>query len=190
METSTYIRGLARSNWPAGQEGNPLWVTPGPVSVVPLSKFSMKFFFSVLWWLDRQPMHERTGREREETGGRRSGRRANERACKYICMYKKKKKKENSLPWSVLPDVGRGTYPWTGGSEFLRFGKKREGEIGERARREWKKRNEPCGAWKGSCERIFFSLQKGASCGATVERRIDRGGVDLKGGERGRTCAS
>lgn len=54
-------------------------------------------------------MHARTGREREEAGGRRrSGGRANERAYKYICIYKKNMKKKREFVTLIGP-AGRWT---------------------------------------------------------------------------------
>jgi len=129
-------------------------------------------------------MHERTGREREETGGRR--RRANESAKTYVCIKKKGKKKRKFV--TLIGLAGRWTRGLSvdRGSESPRFRnrEKREGEIGERAPRMKKTQRAMWRRVEGKLRGIFFfffPLQKGASCGATVGRRIDQDGVDLKG---------
>lgn len=133
-------------------------------------------------------MHERTGREREETGGRRrSGRRANERASTYVCIKKKgKKKKKIRYPDRSCRTLDAGPIRGQGVriSKIRETGKTKGRDRGARAANE---KNATCHVAARGREAarnfffFFFPLQKGASCGATVGRRIDQGGVDLKG---------
>lgn len=141
-----------------GARRKPIMGNTGPSFGCTVKQIFNEIFFSALWWLDRQPMHARTGREREEAGRRRKGERT--RACKYVFIRickKKEKKRENSLPWSVLPDVGRGTHPWTRGSESPRFGNrgKREGEIGE------KNATSHVARGREAARKFFFPYKKG-----------------------------
>lgn len=115
-----------------GARRKPIMGNTGPSFGCTVKQIFNEIFFSALWWLDRQPMRARTGRERGVADEGRTNARARVRMDMY--MYKKKgEKNENSLPWSVLPDVGRRTRPWTGGSESPRFGKTRGRDRGGRA---------------------------------------------------------
>lgn len=82
-----------------------------------------------------------------------------------------------------MPDVGRGTYPWTGGSESPRFGNRGKREIGERAANE-KNATSHVARGREAAREFFFSLQKGALCGATAGRRIDQREGFRRGGRK------
>lgn len=145
-----------------GARRKPIMGNTGPSFGCTVKQIFNEIFFFALWWL--QPMHEQEGKERKRArgGGAEEGR-TNARASTYVYIKKRGKKKREFVTliglagrWTRDLSVGRG----------VRISKIREpGNTRGRDRgacREWKKRNEPCGAWKGSCERnFFFPYKKG-----------------------------
>jgi len=82
---------LARAD-PRGDKETHYGSAPGPVSLVPLNKFSMKFFFLALCAAGRPPA-ERNGKGRRRGAGRKG-----ERACARV-----KKKKSRRIRYPDLP---------------------------------------------------------------------------------------
>lgn len=131
---------------------------------------------------DGRSANRRTNRKEKRGRGRR--RRCKKKELARARVREKKKRGEFvTLIGETSGYAGRWTRipSWTEGVRIQDSGKTRGRNRG--TRRVWKKRNEPCGAWKESCKFFFFfPHKKGPRMrGATVGRRIDRSGSENRG---------
>lgn len=156
METSTYpwsrAFGLTR-----GARRKPIIGNTGPSFGCTVKQiFNEIFFLRIVWWTTGKPTHEQEGKERKRQEKEKREKRACARACK--------KKRWEFV--TLIGDPGHaGRWPrdpsWTEGVRIQDSGTGiNEREKYRGTRREWKKRNEPCGAWKESCKFFFFFLTK------------------------------